>query len=54
MGNICELLINIVRIDVPKLLTGINQKVRGQLFLWDVGIRRYNASGEKAGSNPVV
>jgi len=26
---------------MPKLLSGMNQKVRGQLFLWDVGIRRY-------------
>jgi len=27
MGNICELLINVVRITVPKLLIGMNQTV---------------------------
>ena len=29
MGNICELLINIVKIDKPKVLIGLDQKVRG-------------------------
>jgi hypothetical protein len=29
MGNICELLINIVMWSKPKVLTGLDQKVRG-------------------------
>jgi hypothetical protein len=29
MGNICELLINVVILDKPKMLTGLNQKVSG-------------------------
>jgi len=30
MENRCELLINVVRIDKPKVLVGLNQKVRGR------------------------
>jgi hypothetical protein len=40
MGNVRELLINTVSIDVPKLLLGTNQKVRGRLFRWKFGTRR--------------
>jgi hypothetical protein len=29
MGNICELLINVVTINKPKMLIGLNQKVSG-------------------------
>jgi hypothetical protein len=29
MCNICELLINVVRVDRPKMLTGLNQKGKG-------------------------
>jgi hypothetical protein len=29
MGNRCELLINAVKIDKPKMLIGLNQKVSG-------------------------
>lgn len=32
MGNVSELLINLVTIEMPKLLLGINQKVRGRIF----------------------
>lgn len=32
MTNISELLINVVRIDKPKMLTGLNQKVCGRLL----------------------
>ncbi len=39
---------------MPKLLIGMNQKVWGRIFLWDVGIRRCNAPGGKADPNPVV
>ncbi len=31
MGNICELLINVVIRNKPKVLTGLNQKVRGMV-----------------------
>lgn len=43
MGNASELLINTVRMTMPKLLSGMNQKVRGGLFLWDLGIRRHTS-----------
>ena len=29
MANLCELLINAVKVNKPKLLTGLNQKVYG-------------------------
>jgi hypothetical protein len=29
MGNRCELLINVVKTDKPKMLIGLNQKVSG-------------------------
>jgi RNA-directed DNA polymerase len=29
MRNVCELLINVVIVDRPKMLTGLDQKVRG-------------------------
>lgn len=32
MRNICELLINVVSDDVPKMLTGTDQKVRGMVM----------------------
>ncbi len=31
MDNKCELLINVVNDDVPKMLTGTDQKVRGMV-----------------------
>ena len=31
MDNICELLINVVSASKPKMLTGLNQKVRGMV-----------------------
>ncbi len=31
MGNICELLINVVMPNKPKVLTGLDQKVRGMV-----------------------
>jgi hypothetical protein len=51
MSNVSELLINAVTENMPKRLTGMNQKVWSRLFLWDVGIRRHQTSGKKAGSN---
>ena len=38
--NVSELLINIVRMIVPKLL-GTDQKVRGRSFRWAFGMRRH-------------
>ena len=32
--NICELLINLVKMALPKLLTGNNQKVCGWITRW--------------------
>ncbi|MGX0134760.1 hypothetical protein ACUXG4_003001 [Cupriavidus metallidurans] len=54
MGNVSELLINAVNMTVPKLLRGTNQKVRGRLFRWKLGIRRCKTTGEEAGPNPVL
>jgi hypothetical protein len=54
MGNVSELLLNFVKIEVPKLLSGINQKVCGRLFRSKLGIRRHQTTGEEAGPNPVV
>jgi len=54
MGNVSELLVNAVNMTVPKLLIGINQKVRGRIFRWKLGIRRHQTTGEEAGPNPVV
>ncbi len=35
MDNICELLINVVNVNKPKALKGLNQKVRGMVrALW--------------------
>ena len=31
MCNICELLINVVSVNGPKMLTGLNQMVRGRV-----------------------
>jgi hypothetical protein len=31
MGNICELLINVVNNNKPKVLGGLDQKVRGKV-----------------------
>ena len=31
MSNVCELLINVVNNDKPKVLTGLDQKVRGMV-----------------------
>ena len=31
MGNICELLINVVKLNKPKVLTGLGQKARGMV-----------------------
>ncbi|MCY1362433.1 hypothetical protein D9M68_690840 [compost metagenome] len=54
MGNICELLINVVNIAVPKLLIGTNQKVSGRLSRSKIGIRRHMTIGGEAGPNPVL
>lgn len=55
MGNICELLINTVNIAKPKLLTGLNQKVRDRISPSELGIRRLPRSPvKKVGPNPVV
>ena len=54
MGNVYELLVNVVSIEMPKLLIGINQKVCGWLFRWYAGTRRHTTAGGKAGPNPVV
>lgn len=46
MGNVSELLINVVMIKLPKLLLGNNQKVRGRISPSIMGIRRLGTTGE--------
>lgn len=50
--NESELLINAVRANKPKVLTGLNQKVRGWMPPWELGAHGRQATGEEAGSNP--
>jgi len=40
MGNVSELLINVVNKAVPKLLIGTNQTVRDRMLRSKVGVRR--------------
>ena len=43
MRNICELLINVVIVDRPKMLTGLDQKVRGMVgAVWCCPTRTVN------------
>lgn len=52
--NICELLINLVTIEKPKLLLGFNQKVHGRLIRLTIGSRRQGTIGGKAEPKSVV
>jgi len=54
MVNVSELLINPVRIEVPKLLLGINQKVCGRLTRSKLGLRRHRTAGEEVEPKSVV
>jgi len=38
MTNESELLINVVTGNKPKMLTGLNQKVRGRILLFNIGV----------------
>ncbi len=40
MTNVCELLINVVMYDKPKVLTGLGQKACGWLTLCNTGVTR--------------
>ena len=47
--------VNIVNIDKPKLLKGLNQKVRGTVAPFPIGCALTIApTGEQAGPNPSV
>ena len=55
MTNICELLINFVKENKPKMLIGLDQKVYSRLIsllVWDY--TDITAIGGEAGSNPSV
>jgi hypothetical protein len=54
MVNVSELLINPVRIEVPKLLLGINQKVCGRLTRSKLGLRRHQTAGGEVEPKSVV
>ena len=40
MCNICELLINVVKVNRPKMLTGLNQTVRGMVEVFACRLTR--------------
>ena len=42
MTNICELLINFVKEDKPKMLKGLNQKVHSRLISFCLGLHGHN------------
>jgi len=50
MTNECELLINAVMNDKPKMLKGLNQKVHSWLISSPVGLHGHTAIGGKAES----
>ena len=53
MVNICESLINVVTENKPKMLTGLNQKVSGQVqVLPFLPVADVEATGEEARPNP--
>ncbi|CAH2788461.1 MAG: hypothetical protein CBARDMAM_2467 [uncultured Caballeronia sp.] len=54
MVNVSELLINPVRIEVLKLLLGINQKVCGRLTRSKLGLRRLQTAGGEVEPKSVV
>lgn len=54
MVNVCELLINLVNRNVPKLLTGINQTVCDRMALSYAGLRRQWIAGEEAEPKSVL
>jgi len=43
--NVSESTINLVNIDRPKMLEGLNQKVRGWLPPFHMGAHGHNAAG---------
>ena len=54
MSNICELLINVVKNNKPKVLGGLDQKGKGYKVkvFWYHLTQSVNSPGGKAGSNP--
>ncbi|EDH6599062.1 hypothetical protein CB467_22750 [Salmonella enterica subsp. enterica serovar Goverdhan] len=54
MVNLCELLINVVIPDKPKILTGLNQKVCDRLFPSSLGIHGLEITGGEAEPNPFI
>jgi hypothetical protein len=54
MVNICELMINSVIVDKPKMLTGLNQKVRGRYVRCPLGHQGQSTTGKKSEPNPFV
>jgi hypothetical protein len=57
MANVCELPLNIVKMNKPKLLavSGLDQKVRGSVNSFQHGITLATVpTGGKAGPNPFV
>jgi hypothetical protein len=54
MRNICELLINVVMFDRPKMLTGLDQN--GKRYGWSVPLSLhviYDPSGGQTDANPL-
>lgn len=54
MANICELLINLVNFDEPKMLSGLNQTVSDGLLDYALRAQGHNITGGKAGPSLFV
>ena len=55
MGNVGESLINVVMLEMPKLLIGIDQKVGWTVaLLLNQSTSSHMSTGEKANPEPVV
>jgi hypothetical protein len=54
MVNTSELTINPVIVDKPKMLKGLNQKVRGRYVRCSLGHQGQSTTGKKSGPNPFV
>jgi len=51
-ANIGEPLINVVTVDKPKMLRGLNQKVRDRHRGFGLSCRRYNGHRRTGGAHP--
>jgi len=53
-ANICEPLLNVVTVNKPKMLTGLNQKVRDRSRRFSLAWRRHYGHRRTGGALPIV